>query len=383
MNHLCKLHFTRLLTSVAIFCMIVLNCKKEKDDSSILLAVAAILAGSSTHNSNISYGGTKSPGDVMTGDMVKANYGNFSFTNLTTNEKISGQVATYSASPFIALLSAPSYTQGGFAIPIEGVGLLATPISGYSNAGGAPVTAMRAEVYTEKSSNCSDVTGTFNMVQAMFGDAGGSFQGGYGTLTITGTNQKFAAGTFTTLGGVGAAVNLNLNNGICVDGKVTWATGETAFVSSTGVLILDMGTDKGGFFGLAKDVTLNGAGILNGKTLLGFDNLRGGNAAIVDSFVSGKFTCLNGVCTGVNIDARTLIAQSNGNSSTNVPGFTNGISASTTFGNGGGGMPISANDNLVLIARAVNGKITVAMIACSTGGCTAASSRHFGLYTEK
>lgn len=361
--------------------MAVLNCKKEKDDSSILLAVAALLAGTSTTNSsNISYGGTKSPGDVMTGDMVKANYGNFSFTNLTTNEKISGQVTTYSSSPFIALMSAPSYTQGGFAIPIEGVGLLATPISGYSNAGGAPVTAMRAELYTEKSSNCSDVSGTFNTVQAMFGNAAGAFQGGYGTLTITGTNQKFIAGTITTLGGAGTAVNLN--NGICTDGKVTWATGETAFVSSTGVLILDMGTGKGGFFGLAKDVNLNGSGILNGKTLLGFDNLRGANAATVDSFVSGKFTCLNGVCTGVNIDARTLTAQNNGNSSTNVPAFTNGISASTTFGNGGGGMPLAANDNLVLIARTVNGKITIAMIACSTGGCTAASSRHFGLYTE-
>lgn len=84
----------------------------------------------------------------------------------------------------------------------------------------------------------------------------------------------------------------------------------------------------------------------------------------------------------MNIDARTLTAQNNGNSSTNVPAFTNGISASTTFGNGGGGMPLAANDNLVLIARTVNGKITIAMIACSTGGCTAASSRHFGLYTE-
>ncbi|EKS09306.1 hypothetical protein [Leptospira santarosai] len=381
MNHLCTSYVTRLLISLAVLGITALNCKKEKDDSSTLLAVAALLAGtSSTNSSNISYGGTKSPGDVLTGDMVKANYGNFSFTNLTTNEKISGQVATYTSSPFIALLSAPSYTQGGFAIPIAGVGLLATPISGYSNAGGAPVTAMRAEVYTEKSSNCSDVSGTFNVVQAMFGDVVGSFQGGYGTLTITGTNQKFIAGTITTLGGAGTPVNLN--NGICTEGKVTWATGETAFVSSTGVLILDMGTGKGGFFGLAKDVTLNGSGILNGKTLLGFDNLRGANAATVDSFVSGKFTCTNGVCNGANIDARTLAAQNNGNSSTNVPVFTNGISASATFGNGGGGMPLAGNDNLVLIARTVNSKITVAMVACSTGGCTAASSRHFGLYTE-
>ncbi|MBE8415805.1 hypothetical protein IQA55_08500, partial [Leptospira borgpetersenii serovar Tarassovi] len=176
MNHLCVSRFIHLLTSFAVLSMTVLNCKKEKDDSSILLAVAALLTGTSTTNSsNISYGGTKSPGDVMTGDMVKANYGNFSFTNLTTNEKISGQVTTYSSSPFIALMSAPSYTQGGFAIPIEGVGLLATPISGYSNAGGAPVTAMRAELYTEKSSNCSDVSGTFNTVQAMFGNAAGAF----------------------------------------------------------------------------------------------------------------------------------------------------------------------------------------------------------------
>uniref|UniRef100_UPI000B201996 hypothetical protein n=1 Tax=Leptospira santarosai TaxID=28183 RepID=UPI000B201996 len=249
MNHLCTSYVTRLLISLAVLGITALNCKKEKDDSSTLLAVAALLAGTSaTNSSNISYGGTKSPGDVLTGDMVKANYGNFSFTNLTTNEKISGQVTTYTSSPFIALLSAPSYTQGGFAIPIAGVGLLATPISGYSNAGGAPVTAMRAEVYTEKSSNCSDVSGTFNVVQAMFGDVVGSFQGGYGTLTITGTNQKFIAGTITTLGGAGTPVNLN--NGICTEGKVTWATGETAFVSSTGVLILDMGTGKGGFFGL-------------------------------------------------------------------------------------------------------------------------------------
>ncbi|EMY79767.1 hypothetical protein LEP1GSC060_0889 [Leptospira weilii serovar Ranarum str. ICFT] len=381
MNHLFISPFTRFLVALVVLYAAVLNCKKDNDDSTTLWALVALLAGSSTNNSAaLSYGGTKSPGDVMIGDMVKANFGNFSFTNLTTNEKISGQVATYTTSPFISLMSAPTYTQGGFALPIAGVGLLATPISGYSNAGGAPVTAMRAEVYTEKSSNCAEVTGTFNMVQAMFGDAVGAFQGGYGTLTITGTNQKFIAGTITTLGGAGTAVNLN--NGICTEGKVVWNTGETAFVSSTGVLILDMGTDKGGFFGLAKDTSLNGSGIFNGKTLLGFDNLRGANAATVDSFVSGKFTCLNGVCTGVNIDARTLAAQNNGNSSTNVPVFANGISPSTTFGNAGGGMPLAANDNLVMIARSVNGKITAAMVACSTGGCTTASSRHFGLYTE-
>ncbi|RHX81587.1 hypothetical protein DLM76_02580 [Leptospira yasudae] len=370
--------FTRVFTMFTILCMTVVDCKKENNDSSALMVVAALFASAS--NRSVSYGGTKSPGDVMTGDMVKANYGSFSFTNLTTNEKISGQVATYSSSPFIALLSAPSYSQGGFAIPIDGVGLLATPISGYSNAGGAPVTSMRAEVYAEKSTNCSDVSGTFNTVQAMFGTLGGSFQGGYGVLTITGTNQKFVSGTITTLGGAGTAVNLN--NGICTDGKVVWPTGETAFVSSTGVLILDMGTDKGGFFGLAQDTSINGASVLNGKTFLGFDNLRGANAATVDSFVSGKFACAAGVCTGVNVDARTLSPLNGGNSSTNVPVFTNGISASTTFGTAGGGMPFAMNDNLVIIARTVKNKITIAMLACSTGGCTAASSRHFGLYTE-
>ncbi|KXZ28302.1 MULTISPECIES: hypothetical protein [Leptospira] len=381
MNHFQISHFTRFLTVLVIICTTVFNCKKDNDNSSTLLAVAVLLAGSSTNSlSPISYGGTKSPGDVMTGDMVKANYGNFSFTNLTTNEKISGQIATYTSSPFIALMSAPSYTQGGFAIPIEGVGLFATPISGYTNAGGAPITAMRAEVYTEKSSNCSDVSGTFNMVQAMFGTMAGSFQGGYGTLTITGTNQKFVAGTITTLGG--AVTPVNLNNGICSEGKVTWNTGETAFVSSTGALILDMGTDKGGFFGLAKDTSLNGTGIFNGKTIVGFDNLRGATVATVDSFVSAKFTCSNGVCSGVNIDARTLAAQNGGNSSTNIPVFTDGISASTTFGTSGGGMPLAGNDNLVIIARSVNNKITMAMVACSMGGCTAASSRHFGLYTQ-
>ncbi|TGL70637.1 hypothetical protein [Leptospira kmetyi] len=378
MNHSSTSKFIRLFTLLTILCVCATDCKKENNDSSNLFALAALYAGASSRS--VSYGGTKSPGDVMTGDMVKTNYGSFSFTNLTTNEKISGQVTTYTSSPFIALMSAPSYSQGGFAIPIEGVGLLATPISGYSNAGGAPVTPMRAEVYTEKSSNCSDVAGTFNTIQAMFGTLGGSFQGGYGTLTITGTNQKFVSGTITTLGGAGTAVNLN--NGICTDGKVVWPTGETAFVSSTGVLILDMGTDKGGFFGLAQDSSLNGNTVLNGKTFLGFDNLRGANAATVDSFVSAKFVCSSGVCTGVNIDARTLSAQNGGNSSTNVPSFTNGISTTTTFGTAGGGMPLATNDNIVLIARKVNNKITFAMLGCSTGGCTSASSRHFGLYTE-
>ncbi len=364
---------------VLIVCVLVFlsaGCKKEKDDNSLMLLALAALGS----NSRVSYGGTRSPGDVLTGEMAAAaNSRTFVLTNLTTNETVRGSVTTYSGSPFVALVSAPSYTQGGFALPIAGVGLMATPVSGYTNAGGSAVTSMRAEVYAERSTDCGDFSGSFNTVQSAFGGAG--TQGGYGLLTITGTSQKFIAGTITTLGGAGAA--LNLNNGTCTDGKVTWGTGETAYISTTGVLILDMGTNLGGYFGLKADTTLNGSAVLNGKTLLGFDNLRGTNASTVDTFVNVKFVCTSGTCTGVNIDARTLAAQSGGTSSTTVPALTNGLSASTTFGTAGGGVPLAATDNIVLAARSVNGKLTVAMLACSTGGCTAASQRHFGLYTEQ
>ncbi len=364
---------TTLLILFTIFCLTILNCKKNDNDSMFLLTIIALLADFDNATS-ISYGGIKSPGNVLTGELVNTNDGTFNFTNLTTNEKIFGNVSTFSSSPFIEL---SSDSKTAIALPIKSVGLFATPFNGENTSS----TTMRAEVYTERNSNCANMIGTFNTVQAMFGNAVGAFQGGYGTLTITGTDQKFASGIISTLGSAGPGTPINLSDGTCVDSKITWPTGETAFISFTGVLILDMGTDKGGFFGLAKDNSMNGSAILNNKTFFGFNNLRGTNDSIADNFVSIKFTCAYGACKGVSVDPRDLTPLNVGNSSTNVPLFTNGMSSLIPFGSTGGGVPLSNNDNVVIITRTVKGRLVMAMIACSSGNCTSTSSRYFGFYT--
>ncbi|MBI3396710.1 MAG: hypothetical protein HY042_12810 [Spirochaetia bacterium] len=151
----------RLSTALAAVFLVILvtltDCKKkESDDTGLWMVLAAYFM-----NSGGALGGTKSPGDVLTGS---AGTSSFTFTNESQSKTTSGQITRYTGSPFISLCP-PPYTTCGFAIQVSGVGLLSAPLSGY---GGSSTSNLRAEAYADLSGADCNIAQTYNIVQTAF-----------------------------------------------------------------------------------------------------------------------------------------------------------------------------------------------------------------------
>ncbi|MBI3396711.1 MAG: hypothetical protein HY042_12815 [Spirochaetia bacterium] len=168
--------------------------------------------------------------------------------------------------------------------------------------------------------------------------------------------------------------------GPCANGRVNYSGGQTSFHNPAGVIVYDRGVGLGGFFGLKQDTAINATNALTGKTFFGFKNNAGAlpNAS-GDNFVTAKLVCNSNNCTATNVDPRTL-ASSGVASVITIGGAVNGkMTASVTTG----GDVFGLNDNLVLAAATINGKVIITFTECSTGGCTTTSQHAYGFFAQQ
>lgn len=344
--------------------LLITSCDKKSKNNKGLLALL-LLQGSA--GSTLKLGGTKAPGDVLTGTIDSRSY---QFTNETTVQSISGDVITY-ASGFKALWNQAA-GMGPFAIVIPGVGMISGP---FSADGGS---SLRAETYVDISgADCTAVNGTYNIVQSAF-DTTGNNAFYSGSIVISGTDKVFidSGGSQLLNIGTGGMATLTLTLGTCSAGRVTYSP-DTVFIGSSGAIIIDRGTGNGGLIGFKADTSINSTSSFNGKTFGGFDNIKAmGTSA--DNFTCYKMTCTGTSCTAANTDART-------GGSTPIPGsmtlnFTSALNGliQGTVGGITGGMPHAMNDKFVIAAYTYKGKMSFAVVFAGMTGNPIST----GLFTE-
>lgn len=350
-------------------------CKKKDDDNLPLLAALAALASTTT-----SLGGSKAPGDVLSGQMAASlSTKTFAMTNETTGKSVSGTYRV-NTSGFLTMFPSGSTTTGGYAILIPGIGLLAAPLSGYSSSGGSPTTSMRAEAYVDLSgADCSTIAGTYNLVQSASDNSGTTGNAPkYGTVVLfSGGTTGFSTPTLSDMaGGVPAA--LPSNGGSCSSARTKWTT-ETSFITKAGGMIIDLGTNNGALMGFKQDTTLNSTSALSGKTFIGFENNRG-NSTTADNFVAYKITCSGTTCTAVDIDPATLSPYNTSTYTLTINSASNGAFGGTVTCTTCGAR--ANNDQVRIAATTYNGKVILSVAFCAVA-CNTGSNKASALFTQQ
>lgn len=347
--------------------VLLVYCQKNNDDTLLTLGLLSL-----NNLATTTLGGSKTPGDVLNGTYTPLTY---RFANETTGQSSSG-TSTRLSSGFITLMPAGSTTNGSYAMLVPGIGLIAAPLSGYSS-----TVNLRAETYVDvTAAPCT--TGmnlTYNVVQSAWESTSG--YANYGTITIAGSPNKFFSGTLTNLGGLGTTFN-SLAGGTCASGRVSFSSGETAFITTTGALILDRGTNNGALMGFKTDATLNATTALTGKTFIGFDNVKG-SVSLPDNFLAYKIVCSGSTCSVTNVKPSDLTPTTiPGSMTLNLASAVNGLFTGTVTSPTN--IAHTANDNFAIAAMTYNAKINLIAVFCLAGACNNASSpRTTALFTEQ